>query len=108
MTWRLDNVEDRAAEHPDTFGLHPLAKREALVFGDFAKLIFVSDAPPAGERMWVKVTEILDGGFRGETVDDAATMGIPAGTLVRFGPEHVCDIQLSDTLASVFAREKPN
>ena len=114
MSWTLDNVEERAQRY-DSFGIPPRAVRESLVFGDSAKLIFVPDVigpdtasgtpAPTGERMWVTVTKLVDGRYEGELANEPVVVDVEKGALITFGPENVCDTELSDTLASVFARE---
>jgi len=116
VSWSLDNVEDRVGLSSGQFEIPPRAVRELLVFGDSAKLIFLPDvigpdlpsgAPaPSGERMWVTVTKVTDGRYEGELVNEPVVVEVEKGALVTFGPEHVCDIEQSDTLASVFGREE--
>jgi len=109
VTWSLDNVEDRAQLYDD-FEIPPRPVREALVFGDSAKLVFVPEyhsAGASGERMWVTVTKVTEGRYEGELANDPVVVtDLQRGALVTFGPEHVCSIEESDTLASVFAREE--
>lgn len=103
--WYLGNAEDRAGASPD-FVIPPRLVRESLVFGDTVKLLFLNDDPPAGERMWVTVVKRVSGPcYEGELRNEAVSMDIPYGTLVSFGPEHVCSVEESDTLTSVFERE---
>jgi len=106
VSWSLVNVEVRADLH-DNFLIPSRADREALVFGDFAKLIFLEhQAADWGERMWVIVRKKLDDGrYEGELDSDPATVNVECGAMVTFGPEHVCAIDRGKTLASVFERE---
>jgi hypothetical protein len=108
VSWSLENAELRAAAF-EGFSVPSLEERKRLVVGDFAKLIFVQLDSPAGERMWVQVTRRCLGGagiyYEGEVNTPAVTMDIPEKTHVLFLPCHVVEIQLGDTLASVFERE---
>jgi hypothetical protein len=115
VSWSLDNVEDRVELSDGHFEIPPRAVRESLVFGDSVKLIFLPDvvgpdlpsgAPaPTGERMWVTVTKVADGRYEGELANEPIVVDAEKGALIAFGPENVCDVDHSDTLASVFARE---
>lgn len=98
MTFILISAEERAAQYPDTFEIGSRHKREQLRVGMFAKLIFAEPEVKAGrqrtERAWVKISDVTrqDGAvlYVGELVDDMY-LDIETGTVVDFGPQHVCE-----------------
>lgn len=94
MNYELENGEAMHRQHPDTFAMPQRAEREALLPGDYAKVVFLANGE--GERMWVEI---------GTTDADAATpyegslanqpivhTELAMGDLVQFGPEHVIQI----------------
>lgn len=101
MSYRLDNVERRGAEH-GSFEILPRDVRSCLVPGDFAKLIFLNEGgggEPSGERMWVKLTgfTVTDSGpvYRGTLNNNPAFIkSLRLGDPVEFRPEHVADIEV--------------
>ena len=103
--WELESGEDRHAQNPDSFWIPPRPERERLQPGQAAKLLFRVEATgPDGsteigvERMWVLVTERIDGMYIGRldnepgTVEAADHVYLVRGAEVPFGPEHVVDI----------------
>lgn len=98
MSWKLSNTEARATEHPASFQIPSRAKREALRVGDLAKLIFRDKG--VGERMWVKVTGVEAGGYRGQLTNaPAAVHGLAKGDSVKFGPEHIASLDAARGIA---------
>jgi hypothetical protein len=99
--WRLLDAELCAQEH---LGFEPpeRSRREALVPGDAAKLLFDIETREDGkvidrgvDRMWVIVTERTKAGYVGLLDSDpghAENLDLVTGTDVEFGPEHVIDI----------------
>jgi hypothetical protein len=72
--------------------------RETLAVDDLVKLLFLIDPEarnrvndlPAGERMWVRVTSLEQGRYRGVLDNDpSAITTIKAGDEILFGPENV-------------------
>jgi hypothetical protein len=68
--WCLEDGEAYHAEAPDTFWIPEQHRREGLVAGDLAKLIFRisvdnADESVAVERMWVLVRERTADGYLG-------------------------------------------
>lgn len=99
MSYQIANAEERAAAKA-SFEIPALKEREALVAGDFAKMVFVS-ADGTGERMWVKVAAREGVGevvrYQGTLANNPATIdGLERGVGVAFGPEHVIDIIAAD------------
>jgi hypothetical protein len=64
----LENVEDTARKHPDSFFIPPVEERKSQKKGDSVRLHFHIQNPkedePRAERMWVTVTQEM-GLFRG-------------------------------------------
>lgn len=90
MSWTLASAEARAAAH-SSFKIPSRSEREDLRVGDLAKLVFVVDGA-GGERMWVEVTAVAAGRYRGILRNVPVTIpGIAEGDTVEFGPEHVAD-----------------
>ena len=99
--WRLISAEQRASEHPG-FTLPDRTRRESLVPGDAAKLLFDIETREDGrvidrgvDRMWVLVKKRTESGYIGVLDSDpgcAENLDLMTGTEVEFGPEHVIDI----------------
>lgn len=55
--WTLDDAEEIAKAHPDTFWMPPVEERQALEKGTLVKLLFrlKETIGSAVERMWVIV-----------------------------------------------------
>jgi hypothetical protein len=84
---RLINVEKRAKDNPKTFEIPDLLERQNLKMGHFAKLIFNDK-----ERMWVKVTEVLEGSYVGTLANEPVVVKMKFGDRVEFEPKHIADI----------------
>lgn len=103
--WELRSGEAAQVEHPDTFWIPPLEQRKNLQIGQAAKLIFDIEIEDEegnlvvqGERMWVIVSEIVDGGYIG-ILDNKPALFEPSdqvylcyGCEIPFRPEHIIDI----------------
>lgn len=66
--WTLEDGEDYHRAAPKTFPIPPLAVRERLQRGDYAKLIFRiarEEEDDAYERMWVIVSQRTETGYVG-------------------------------------------
>lgn len=60
--------------------------------GYLAKLIF-EEPGVGGERMWVEVLEVLDGGrYKGVLRNSPVTLSVTRGTELEFGTENVADV----------------
>jgi hypothetical protein len=100
--WRLVSVEDRQAEHPDTFQIPSREERESLARGDGAKLLFDIETRDRDrvidrgiDRLWVIVTGRAGDNYLGVLDSDPGSAGglnLHAGQLIAFGPEHVAGI----------------
>lgn len=98
--WELDDGEAIHQEHPDTFWIPELNKRENLKPDQIVKLIFrISTIDKSGnreisiERMWVIVKGGVGGFYRGILDNDPyCTDDIKAGMEVWFQPKHVISI----------------
>ena len=86
--WRLADVEGRAAGSR-TFAIPSREEREDLWPGDQAKVILEE----IGERLWVRVADVLDGCVYVGAVASSPLCGdCRMGDRLVFGPEHVADI----------------
>lgn len=100
--WRLANPE-REPLDPDIAALlpprPPRQDRERLKPGDDAKVLVLLDPPPMrgprGERIWLKVTAVEDGHYRGhaQTPFQVVTWLRPR-TQITFTAEHVLAVDL--------------
>ena len=96
----IDDGEVAHAESPETYWIPSRAERESLGPGDIAKIRFyIRVASPdgstldRGERMWVRVTERIEGWYRGELDNDPhCTDAIRAGLALWFQPRHIIAI----------------
>lgn len=90
----LANVEERNRAHPDTFHIQSRSRREALMVGDSAKLIF-EEKGVGTERMWLRIlAPVSDGRYYGELANQPVMIsGILPGDRIEFGPEHVAETQ---------------
>jgi len=95
MSYRLESAVERNMRSDGTFEILDEIKRRSLKAGDYAKLIFVQDDPPApGERMWVEVVSVSGGGYVGRLKNKPSCVaGLAWGDLVEFEPWHVVDIE---------------
>jgi len=89
----LADVEELNAQS-STFHIPDRSKREKLVVGDIAKLVF--DGENGSERMWVVVKDIkVIGGERiyvGSLDSNPVILEVAYGDDVVFGPEHIASI----------------
>ncbi len=95
--WWLGDAEALNRESPNSFFIPPKERRENLVRGDSAKLVFHFEptAPDAGaERMWVDVVETDP--YVGELLNQPRYIrSLKRGDLVAFEPKHVASIAVS-------------
>lgn len=97
-SWRLVDAEILAKKHKDTFYKPSQQETDLLEVGDLVKLIIEGDCidqNPISERMWVKITEIKGGEFKGELdnfpfyIDD-----LMPGDFISFGHKHIINIYI--------------
>lgn len=83
-------------ENPRTFGIPRRAERTSLRVGQLVKLIFLDPDPPEGgwqaERMWVEITALEGGRYRGRLDNEPRQLRMEVGEEVAFGPEHVASV----------------
>lgn len=97
MSYTLIDGWERNTEHPDTFEIPSMEEAGRVTIGDFVKLGFEyeDDAELAGERMWVEVTGIGNGGFVG-TLANAPfapiSLDMDYGDEVEFGLRHIIGV----------------
>jgi hypothetical protein len=122
--WELESGEARQVAYGEKFWLPPVERRNSLVPGQLAKLLFqVQSQDEAGtievfvERMWVLVTRVLSGGYVGllanqpSFVEEGEDVYLHRGAEIPFRPEHVVDIHswseadVQDFLSSVTLRK---
>lgn len=101
-SWYLENVEERAREHPRTFFIPPPDRRHHLREGDTVKLVFVLTSPsnddPGAERMWVDVLGQKEERYLGKLLNQPnAIADLQPGAVVTFGPQHVAAIAVSES-----------
>jgi uncharacterized protein YegJ (DUF2314 family) len=98
LTHPLADVEARHAHAPQTFHIPTEHDRLTLRVGDWAKVIFVFAQPSAdgntGERMWLRVVEIVRPGvYRGELDSEPHDLQeYNPGDLFHFEAKHVCAV----------------
>jgi len=100
--WALISAEARNAAHPETFQIPSREKRESLVPGEAAKLLFEIENREAEtivdrgvDRMWVIVKTRAEGGYVGVLDNDPGTeenLRLREGDNIAFGPEHIAAI----------------
>jgi hypothetical protein len=93
----LTDVEAMHAAHPDTFDLSPRCIRESVATGEKVLLRFAFqhhcgecwrvETHPA--QLWVEVTAVEDGRYRGRLVYGGRHHGLRDREPVEFGPEHI-------------------
>lgn len=100
--YHLTNGEEQHEKHPETFWIPSRDARISLIVGDSAKVIFnPSSNIGFAERMWVKITEVLEPGKYVGTLDNHPVNpqfnGLHLGSVVEFESCHV--IQISPALS---------
>jgi hypothetical protein len=103
--WELQSGEQMHREHPDTFWIPPLDRRQNLRRGQFAQLIFEisgrdrnGNTEVLGERMWVIVMERVGDAYIGildnelVSIEPAHDVYLCYGAEIPFLPEHVIKI----------------
>jgi hypothetical protein len=104
--WQLRSAEQSHCDHPDTFWIPSLDRRESLRRGQAARLIFdivgedesTGATEVQGERMWVIVAERVGDAYIGILDNQPASIEPGESTYLCFGveipflPKHVIDI----------------
>lgn len=100
--WRLLSAEEQKAAHPETFLIPTRNKRESLLPGDGAKLLFDIETKENGQvidrgvdRMWVIVKSHSESGYVGildSNPGTAENLNLHEGDTIQFGPEHIAEI----------------
>jgi hypothetical protein len=94
--FRLASAVERKREYPEDFVIPSRAKRESLKHGWLAKLVFEpganAHADESPERMFVEITQVVEGGYVGRLVNEPISLSAPSyGDLIEFEPDHVID-----------------
>lgn len=93
---KLRNAERLHRASPSTFAILPREERASLRPGDLAKVCVEARGHRSGsERLWVRVRRVSREApaFIGVFDNEPFTLdGVRQGDAVRFGPEHVYDI----------------
>ncbi|MEO6580301.1 MAG: hypothetical protein ABIN83_04015 [Sphingomicrobium sp.] len=114
--WCLEDGEALHREAPDTFWLPDLERRDALVAGDLAKLVFRisvenDEEPVAVERMWVLVRGRVGSTYFGVLDNDPYATDendeFWSGVELPFAARHVIDIDPADDATRAKAAEPP-
>ncbi|MEQ9846239.1 DUF2314 domain-containing protein [Pectobacterium brasiliense] len=93
--YELDDGEALSREYPDSFRIPAKDVREALVPGDFVKLIFRMEKTAGAdelsvERMWVRVTQKHHAFYEGVLDNDPTGSDcVQCGQVVTFHSRHV-------------------
>jgi hypothetical protein len=90
MTFLLEDCEALNAQHPDSFEIPSITERLTLKPGQHAKVMAVS--PEGVERIWVQITERLNGLYIGTLANQPIYMGLDHGAPITFEPRHVMDV----------------
>ena len=93
-TFKLADVEELAAEWPDTYVIPPRELRERFQPRESVKLVWTDGTYT--ERMWALILKNDNGRYIGILDNDPIDMEIKQGTVVEFGPEHVLERPASD------------
>jgi hypothetical protein len=101
--WTLQSAEERHAQNPGKFEIPSRTRRETLVPGDAAQLLFDIETRSGGQvvdrgvdRMWVVVKKRAGDLYVGVLDSDpghAEGLTLRPGTELLFGPEHVVAIE---------------
>ena len=105
-SWKLENAQKIADEFPYTFHKPSNEVVSQLKSGNQAKLIFEfeSDDPesPRAERMWVEITDVVDGKFSGYLDNDPAYIkDLKYKDPIEFSECHIIDTDLDDPVPSI-------
>ncbi|MGY1462085.1 immunity protein Imm33 domain-containing protein [Bacillus toyonensis] len=104
MSWYLDDVYELNKEAPYTFYLPSPEVLEKLKVGDLVKLIFVTKDEEEdgfhGERMWVEITEMNEGGLIGKLDNEPYRLSLKIGDEISFGVENISDTEYDDPASS--------
>ena len=102
--WELRSGQNAHAQNPNDFWIPPLTKREQLIKGQAARLIFDIEVEEEGkilvqgERMWVIVSEKIANIYIGILDNQPACLYPEENAYLRFGAEipflaeHIIDI----------------
>jgi hypothetical protein len=103
--WQLRSAEQSHREHPDTFWIPSVERRQSLKRGQSARLIFDIEGQDEdgtivvqGERMWVTVAERIGDAYIGilenqpAAIEPSEGVYLCLGAEIPFLPEHIIDI----------------
>ncbi len=110
--WVLGDAEARAREFPYTFWRPSAALIDQLAVGNVVKLMFELLEPvgddPGAERMWVAITGIEDGVFRGALDNQPQYVkGLAPGDTVMFEAKHIIDADIDDPVPDPTLKWQP-
>ena len=91
--FELLSATERASRCPETFEIPDKGDRDSIQIGQVVKLIF-DIAGGMTERMWVQVTDRLDGGRYSGKLANAPYSSTPLkpGDSLEFDPDNIIDI----------------
>ena len=102
VDWYLDDVEEAAESHPDSFFIPSEKERQNQVIGRQVQLHFIRTNPsgnePRAERMWVRISKVfpLGQGYEGVLENQPRYIkGLHAGDIIEFQPRHIGQVIVS-------------
>jgi hypothetical protein len=105
-SWHLEDVTEIAKESPYTFYLPSETVIRKIVPGNIVKLMFSCDIENeqgwSAERMWVIVTEIQDGVFKGTLDNDPSYIpDLKYQDIIQFQSIHIMQTDIDDTTPNI-------
>lgn len=100
MMFKLQDCIAQNKDHPSTFHIPDAEDITRLKVGDLAKIVFLYDekvhtphgVPVSSERMWIKITEINNGEFKGELDNEPNNKKLSLGMDIKFETKHICNV----------------
>jgi hypothetical protein len=111
-SWYLENVTEIAKDAPYTFYLPSKELVTKIVPGNVVKLMFSCDVENkddwSAERMWVLVTEIKDGTFKGTLDNDPSYIpDLKYKDIIEFQSKHIMQTDIDDTSTTIVDKFNP-
>ena len=104
--YKLADCVEINREHPTTFEIPSDEEKSKVKVGDFVKLNFLYNKQVpipnqaghtcSAERMWVQVTGIEDGQYKGEINNTPLNTDLQEKMVVDFELKHVCSIEFNN------------
>ena len=87
----LIDVENVHRDYPETFEILPAVVRHNIPVDRNVKLLFADGVNT--ERMWVRITDVEDHGYRGSLASVPAVLAMAHGDVVRFQAKHIASLE---------------